>query len=65
MRALVAGLEKVIEGEVIGSELFDDESGQFDLEAELTVRCDNGTCFTVYGLLVDVEILREAKEWVM
>ncbi len=65
MRVLVDGLEKVITGEVIGGELLDGESGQFDLEAEFTVRCDNGACFTVHGWLVDVEVLTEPTEWVM
>jgi len=42
MRVLVDGLDTVIEGEVIGGELLDGVGGQFDLEAEFTVRCDDG-----------------------
>ena len=64
MRVLVDGLETVIEGEVIGGELLDGDSGRFDLETEFTVRCDNGAC-TVHGWLVDVEVLREPSHWVM
>ena len=55
MRVLVDGLDTVIEGEVIGGELLDGQSGRFDLESEFTVR----------GWLVDVEILNEPAEWVM
>jgi hypothetical protein len=65
MRVLVDGLDTVIEGEVIGGELLDGQSGSFDLESEFTVRCDDGACFAVLGWLVDVEILNEPAEWVM
>ena len=65
MRVLVDGLDTVIEGEVIGGELLDGQSGRFDLESEFTVRCDDGVCFTVHGWLVDVEILNEPSGWVM
>ena len=65
MRVLVDGLDTVIEGEVIGGELLDGQSGQFDLESEFTVRCDDGVCFTVHGWLVDVEVLNEPAVWVM
>ena len=65
MRVLVDGLETMIEGEVIGGERLDGQSGRFDLESEFTVRCDNDACFTVHGWLVDVEVLNEPLEWVM
>ncbi len=65
MRVLVDGLDTVIEGEVIGGELLDGQSGRFDLESEFTVRYDDGTCFTVHGWLVDVEVLNEPAGWVM
>ena len=65
MCVLVDGLNTVIEGEVIGGELLDSQSGRFDLESEFTVRCDNGACFTVHGWMVAVEILTEPAEWVM
>lgn len=57
MRVLVDGLETVIEGEVIGGELLDGVSGQFDLEAAFTVRCDNGGCFRIHGWMVEIEVL--------
>lgn len=44
MRVLVDGLESVIEGEVIGGELLDGVSGQYDLQSAFTVKCGNGTC---------------------
>ena len=65
MRVLVARLETMIEGEVISGELLDGQSGQFDLQSEFTVRCDNGACFTVHGWLVGVKVLTEPAEWVM
>ncbi len=65
MRVLVDGLDTVIEGEVIGGELLDGVSGQYDLEAEFTVKCDDGVCFRVHGWLVDVEILDPPAPWVM
>ncbi len=65
MRVLVDGLDTVIEGEVIGGKLLDDQSGRFDLESEFTVKRDDGACFTVHGWLVDVEVLDEPAEWVM
>ena len=65
MRVLVGGLEKVLEGEVIGGELLDGVSGQYDLEASFTVQCDDATCFLGHGWLVDVEILGTPALWVM
>ena len=65
MRVLVDGLDTVIEGEVIGGELLDGVSGKYDLEAALTVQCDDGACFLVHGWLVDVEIVDPPAQWVM
>ena len=65
MRVLVDGLDTVIEGEVISGELLDGQSGQFNLESEFTVRCDDGACFTIHGWLIDVEILIEPAGWVI
>ena len=65
MRVLVDGLDTVIEGEVIGGELLDGVSGQYDLEAAFTVQCDDGACFLVHGWLVDVEIVDPPAQWVM
>ena len=57
MRVLIDGLDTVIEGEVIGGSLLDGVGGTFDLDAEFTVRCDDGVCFRVHGWMVEVEIL--------
>jgi hypothetical protein len=57
MRVLVDGLDAVIEGEVIDGVLLDGVSGQFDLECEYTVRCDDGACFKIHGWMVEPEIL--------
>ena len=57
MRVLIDGLESVIEGEVIGGEMLDGVSGQFDLEAAFTVRCDDDACFRIHGRMVEIEIL--------
>ncbi len=65
MRVLVDGLDAVIKGEVIGGELLDGVRGQFDLEAEFTVRCDDGACFRIHGWMVEVEILDDAPQRVM
>jgi hypothetical protein len=35
----------VIEGEIIGGKLMDGVSGEFDLESEFTVRCNDGVFF--------------------
>ena len=65
MRVLVDRLDTLSEGEVISGELLDGRSGEFDLEAEFTVRCEDGTCFTILGWMADVEVLKEPTEWVM
>jgi hypothetical protein len=65
MRVLVDGLDTVIEGEVIGGELLDGVGGKFDLEAEFTVRCDDGACFRSCGWMVEVEIMNDSAQRVM
>lgn len=62
MRVLVDGLDAVIEGEVIDGELLDGVSGQFDLECEYTVRCDDGACFRIHGWMVEAEILEDTRQ---
>ena len=65
MRVLVDGLNTAIEGEVIGGELLDGVSGEYDLEAAFTVKCDDGACFLVHGWLADVEIIDLPVQGVM
>lgn len=65
MRVLVDGLETIIEGEVIGGELLDGVSGQFDLDATFTVRCDDGACCCIHGWMVEVELLEDSSRRVM
>ena len=65
MRVLIDGLDAVIEGEVIGGELLDGVSGEFDLGCEFTVRRDDGVCFLIHGWMVEVAILAEPAERVM
>lgn len=57
MRVLVDGLDAVIEGDVIDGKLLDGVAGEFDLDAEFIVRCDDGACFQIHGWLVKVEVL--------
>lgn len=65
MRVLIDGLGTVIEGEVIGGSLLDGVGGNFDLESEFTVRCDDGVCFRIHGWMVEVENLDSAPPRVM
>lgn len=65
MRVLVDGLDTVIEGEVIGGELLDGVSVQYDLEAAFTVQCDDGACFLVPGWLDGLESATPPAQWVM
>lgn len=62
MRVLVDVLDAVIDGEVIEGELLDGVSGQFDLECEYTVRCDDGACFWIHGWMVAAEILDDTPQ---
>jgi hypothetical protein len=65
MRVLVDCLEMAIKGEVIGGELLDDASGEYDLDAIFPVKWDDGGCFLVHGWLVDVEIVPPPAQRVM
>ena len=67
MQVLVELLEEVIEGDVIDGELLDGVGGEFDLDAEFTVRCDDGQCFRIQGWMVDIEIVVEelVAAWIM
>jgi len=65
MRVLIDGVDTVIEGEVIGGTPVSDVAGDYDLEDEFTVRCDDGHCFLIHGWMVEVEILTDVPQRVM
>ena len=65
MRVLIDGLDTVIEREVIGGGLLDGLSEQYDLQADVTVQCEDGACCLVHGWLLDVEIVDPPAQWVM
>lgn len=66
MRVLLRGMEgNDVEGEVIGSEYFDPDTGICELENTFTVRCDDGAVFEVHGWLVDVTVLEGLSPLVM
>lgn len=66
MRVLLSGLDgNDIEGEVIGGEFYDSDTGHCDLEDSFTVRCDDGVVFEVHGWLVDVTVMAEKQRLVM
>ena len=66
MRVLLSGLDgKDLEGEVIGGEFYDPDTGLCDLEDTFTVRRDDGVFFEVHGWLVDVTVLAEKHRLVM
>lgn len=67
MRVHCCGMDgSDVGGEVIGDELINGVSGQYDLEAAFTVQCDDGACLLIHGWLVDAEILdTPAPDWVM
>ena len=54
-----------MEGEVIGGEFYDPDTGRCDLEESFTVHCDNGEVFQVHGWMVDVTIMEETRRLVM
>ena len=54
-----------VEGEVIGGEFYDSDTGQCDLEDTFTVRRDDGMSFEVHGWLVDVTVMEEKHRLVM
>ena len=66
MRILCSGLDgSDIEGEVIGGEFYDADTGSYDLESSFTVRCDDGEVFQVHGWMVDLTVLEETRRLVM
>ena len=66
MRVICSGLDgSDVEGEVIGGEVYDPDTGRCDLEETFTVRCDNGEVFQVHGWMVDVTIMEETRRLVM
>ena len=54
-----------VEGEVIGREFYDPDTGECDLEDTFTVRRDDGAVFKVHGWLVDVTVMEEKQRLVM
>lgn len=66
MRVLCTGTNgSDIEGEVIGGEFYNSDTGHCDLEETFTVRDDDGEVFEVHGWMVDVIILEETRRLVM
>ena len=65
MRVLVDGLDAVIKGDLIDGKLSDGVAGEFDLNAEFIVRCNDGACLQIHGWLVKVELLTPAPQRVM
>ena len=55
MRVLVEGLDKVIEGEVIGGKLLGGVIGQYSFEAEFPVKCEDGLCFNDPKLMITLD----------
>ncbi len=66
MRVRCSGLDgSDVEGEVIGGEFYDPDTGQCNLEDTFTVRRDDGVAFEVHGWLVDVTVVEEKPRLVM
>ncbi len=66
MRVHCSGLDgSDVEGEVIGGEFYDPDTGRCDLEDTFTVRRDDGMAFEVHGCLVDVTVIEEKPLLVM
>jgi len=58
MQRIVAELyDVVLEGVVVDGVPVDEGSGDFDLELEFTVRCEDGVLIKVQGWAVDVTVL--------
>ncbi len=65
-RVLLSGLDgSNLEGEVIGGESYDPDTGQCDLEDTFTVRRDDGNLFEVHGWLLDITLVAEKHRLVM
>ena len=66
MRVVCSGMDgSDVEGEVIGGEFYDPDTGRCDLEQTFTIRDDHGEVFQVHGWMVDVTILEETRRVVM
>ena len=66
MHVLLSGLdESDLEGEVIGGEFYDSDTGQCDLGETFTARRDDGMIFEVHGWLVDTTVVAEKQRLVM
>ena len=58
MQRIIAELfAEFVESVVIGGTPMDETSGDFDLDCECIVRCDDGARFRVPGWAVDVTVL--------
>ena len=58
MQRIVAELyDVVLTGVVVDGVPVDEGSGDFDLEREFTVQCEDGALFKVKGWAVDVTVL--------
>ena len=63
MRVLCSGMDgSDVEGEVIGGEFYDPDTGRCDLEETFTVRDDHGKVFQVHDWMVDVTVLEEVRQ---
>lgn len=66
MRVLLSGMDGGdIEGELVSGGFLDPDTGEFDLEETITVRCDDGAIVQALGWLVDVTVLQEKQRRVM
>ncbi len=66
MRVHCSGLDgSDVEGEVIGGEFYDPDTGQCNLEDTFTVRRADGVTFEVHGWLADVTIMEENQRLMM
>ena len=58
MQRIVAELyAETLEGVVVDGFPMDEASGNFDLDDEFTLRCDDGALFKVQGWAVDITVL--------
>ena len=58
MQRITAELySETLEGVVVDGVPLDETSGDFDLECEFTLRCNDGARFKVQGWAVDVTVL--------
>lgn len=58
MQRIIAEMyRQSLEGVVVDGVPVDEFSGTFDLDREFTLRCDDGSQYTVSGWAVDVKVL--------